>query len=225
MRLSPSSLSVLRDCRRCFWYEQVKKIKRPRGIYPSLPSGMDRALKRYVENSLDDKGEAIGGQYHLDGLKGARFYPNRDRVRIWQNNFKGLSCNVGEVAVHGAIDDLVQWPDGFVSPYDFKTRGAAPKPGQSELYYGTQLDIYHLLLEQDANLKCNGKGYLRYGWPKVVSAKTVDFEWETVTLNTDPSRAMSLVYDAAKVIDLPEPPDFNIKCEYCIYFEERRKQS
>ena len=222
MRLSPSSLSVFRDCPRCFWWTQVKKIARPRGIFPSLPGGIDRAMKAYVENSVIN--EDPYGLYHLEGVKGAMFYPDRENVRRWQNWRTGMSCNVGEVTVTGAIDDLIVWKDGRVSPYDYKTRGSAPKPGDSEKYYGAQLDIYHLLLEQHAGLKCTGKGYLRYGWPKQVVADRITFEWETVALDTDPARAITLVERSAEVLKMDEQPDYPMTCEYCVFIAGRIPQ-
>jgi len=41
IRLSPSTLNVFLECKKCFWLAQVKDIHRPRGIFPSLPGGMD----------------------------------------------------------------------------------------------------------------------------------------------------------------------------------------
>ena len=49
-KLSPSTLNVFLDCPRCFWLDKVKNIKRPRGIFPSLPSGMDRAIKVHFDS-------------------------------------------------------------------------------------------------------------------------------------------------------------------------------
>ena len=43
--LSPSALNVFNDCPRCFWLDKNKRMKQPRGIFPSLPSGMDKVLK------------------------------------------------------------------------------------------------------------------------------------------------------------------------------------
>ena len=48
-RLSPSAMNVYRDCPRCFWLTKVKSVSRPRGIFPSLPSGMDRGIKGYFD--------------------------------------------------------------------------------------------------------------------------------------------------------------------------------
>ena len=43
--LSPSTLSLLKDCPRCFWLHIKKRQFRPAGIYPSLPCGIDKAMK------------------------------------------------------------------------------------------------------------------------------------------------------------------------------------
>ncbi len=48
-KLSPSSLNLMQDCPRCFWLTQHKVWKRPAGIFPSLPSGMDRILKIHFD--------------------------------------------------------------------------------------------------------------------------------------------------------------------------------
>ena len=55
-KLSPSSLCLMEDCPRCFWLQFNKNIRRPNGIFPSLPSGMDRVLKAHFD-SFRDKNE------------------------------------------------------------------------------------------------------------------------------------------------------------------------
>lgn len=44
------------DCPGCFSFRFNKGIKRPAGIFPSLPSGMDGILKKHFDN-LMEKGE------------------------------------------------------------------------------------------------------------------------------------------------------------------------
>jgi hypothetical protein len=44
-KLSPSKLNLFQECKRCFWLEKHKVWKRPQGIFPSLPSEMDKILK------------------------------------------------------------------------------------------------------------------------------------------------------------------------------------
>lgn len=49
IRLSPASLNIFLDCPKCFWLEKNKSIKRPRGVFPSLPGGMDPVIKTYFD--------------------------------------------------------------------------------------------------------------------------------------------------------------------------------
>ena len=51
-KFSPSSLSLLKDCPICFWLHFNKNIKRPAGIFPSLPSGMDKILKNHFDKFM-----------------------------------------------------------------------------------------------------------------------------------------------------------------------------
>ena len=52
--LSPSALNVFNDCPRCFWLDKNKRMKQPRGIFPSLPSGMDKVLKAIRKDKKND---------------------------------------------------------------------------------------------------------------------------------------------------------------------------
>ena len=53
-KLSPSSMNLIEDCPRCFWLQIVKKIKRPSGAFPSLPSGVDKMLKEHFDRFRDN---------------------------------------------------------------------------------------------------------------------------------------------------------------------------
>ena len=63
-QVSPSSLAIInpdlgQECPRCFWHDRWDKKKhkadqptacaRPRGIFPSLPGGIDRILKTMAD--------------------------------------------------------------------------------------------------------------------------------------------------------------------------------
>ena len=41
------------ECPRCFWLQIVKNIKRPQGIFPSLPSGMDQVGTVYTSQGFE----------------------------------------------------------------------------------------------------------------------------------------------------------------------------
>ncbi|MEK6875437.1 MAG: hypothetical protein AABX30_02030 [Nanoarchaeota archaeon] len=49
----PSSLSLMKECPRCFWLAQHNVWQRPAGIFPSLPSGMDAILKKHFDKFME----------------------------------------------------------------------------------------------------------------------------------------------------------------------------
>lgn len=229
IRFSNSQLGIYEDCPRCFWLEQHHKVKRPRGIFPSLPGGVDRILKPYFDNHV----KAKTFPPEMEKLAGAMPYWDRAKMHHWRN-WRNLQIEVDGIALlSGALDELITWPDGVHSPYDYKTRGAPPVEGASEDYYGTQLDIYHLLIEEGCKLKCNGDGYLGYYWPiEVTGHGDFKFATDVVKLATDPARAVKLIYDAIKCLALPEAPAAETKankkgenviaCEYCAFISDRQ---
>jgi len=52
-KISPSSISLMNECPRCFWLDKHKVWIRPNGIFPSLPSGMDSILKKHFDKFRD----------------------------------------------------------------------------------------------------------------------------------------------------------------------------
>ena len=54
-QLSATTLKLFQECPRCFWLHVNKKIERPRGPFPSLPSGIDRVLKTYFDGYRQDR--------------------------------------------------------------------------------------------------------------------------------------------------------------------------
>ena len=65
---SPSRLSLIKDCPRCFWLHFNKGIKRPEGIFPSLPNGMDKILKAHFD-AFRDKEQLPPELKDLDDVK------------------------------------------------------------------------------------------------------------------------------------------------------------
>ena len=123
IRLSPSTLNLFRECPRCFWLQFKKGIARPRGIFPSLPNGMDKVLKKYFD-SYRKKG-TLPPEIAQEIGTSAKLYTNMEDLKIWRNNFKGLQKEYPEYkfTLRGAIDELLISKDGKYIPFDFKTRG------------------------------------------------------------------------------------------------------
>ena len=119
-KFSPSSLSLLKDCPRCFWLKFNKGIKRPEGIFPSLPSGMDRILKTHFDSFME-KGELPPELKELEG--DVKLFDEGELLEVWRNNFKGIPWEDKEGNIfRGAIDNLLKKGNKLIV-LDYKTRG------------------------------------------------------------------------------------------------------
>src|SRR3989344_1807319 len=81
IRLSPSSLNVFLECPKCFWSDLAKGAGRPRGIFPSLPGGMDGLIKKYF-----DKYRALGKlPPELEGKIEAELFLDNELLNQWRS--------------------------------------------------------------------------------------------------------------------------------------------
>ncbi len=218
IRLSPSTLNTFLQCSRCFWLEKNKNIKRPRGIFPSLPSGMDSAIKIYFD-SFRVKGDVPP---EIKGKIRGCLFSEISILNEWRNWRKSHLCyeDRGSNAVLvGALDDcLVE--DGFYIPLDYKTRGYKLK-GDPRRYYQNQLDCYCLMLEH-SGFKTKGLAYLLYYWPEEVKQDgIVKFHVEPIEIETNIESAKRTVKNATDLLHSPMPKS-NPCCEYCNLVAERK---
>jgi len=219
--LSPSALSLFKDCPRCFWLEKVKQIKRPRGIFPSLPGGMDRVIKTYFD-TFRAKG-TLPPELCIDAFKGIQLYADQSRLEGWREWRTGLKYQDPEdgAVLSGMLDDLLV-NDGLYVPFDYKTKGSPTNEEDATKYYQTQLDCYALMLEGNG-LKTAGYGFLLYYSPKSVAERgQVHFEIQPIRIETDTQRAKDLFRKALAGLTGPAPMASG-KCEYCGWLEKFRK--
>ncbi len=216
--LSPSTLNLFLECPRCFWLEKVEGIRRPRGIFPSLPGGMDRVIKTYFDefrNQTVNPPELAGEE-----LEGVRLYPDQGRIARWRNWRTGLEYrdDNGSVLI-GALDDLLI-KDGRHIPFDYKTKGSPATQESAVRYYQNQLDLYALMLEANA-LPTTGYGYLIFYSPlEIQSADHITFEHQVIQVPTDHERARKVFREAIDLLKGPEPQSGRT-CEYCGWVKRR----
>ena len=219
-QVSPSGLNLFKDCSRCFWLEKVRNIKRPRGIFPSLPSGMDRVIKAYFDTYRVKRALPPELQDHAE-FKGILLYENHAQLERWRNWRTGLECFENGARLFGALDDLLV-KEGRYVPFDYKTKGSPTNEEDAVRYYQTQLDCYALMLEMNG-LKTLGHGFLLYYSPKAVGEHgSVSFEVQPIKIQTEPDRAKGLVQQAAAIVNGPAPKAAPA-CEYCNWLEKFRK--
>ncbi|MBN1544924.1 PD-(D/E)XK nuclease family protein [Candidatus Woesearchaeota archaeon] len=213
-KFSPSTLSLLKDCPRCFWLAFRKGVKQPAGIFPSLPGGMDRVLKKYFDGF---RGHGLPPE--LSSLKGVELFADSDKLSEWRNNWKGIQWTDKKGNIfRGAVDDILQKGSKLIV-LDFKTRGAAVKE-ETPGYYQDQMDIYNLLFRKNG-IQTEDYAYLLFYYPdKVGKDSNVHFNTELIKLKTDVKNAEKIFKEAVKVLEGPEPPASE-ECEYCAYCAQK----
>lgn len=207
--LSPSSLNLLKDCPRCFWIHFNKGIKRPNGAFPSLPSGMDRILKKHFD-SFRDKGLLPP---ELGELKNVKLFDDVKLLEVWRNNRKGIEWTDEDGNVlRGAVDNILQ-KGGKLIVLDFKTRGFPLKDDTHE-HYQSQLDIYNFLLRKNG-FETEDYAYLLFYHPKEVEEDgDVAFHTDLVKVGISTDNAEKLFNKAIELLK-GEIPDDNEECEFC----------
>lgn len=218
-RLSTHTLNILKDCERCFWLWIKKDIKRPRGIFPSLPNGMDSVLKKYFDG-YRAKGE-LPPETKKE-LSNFKLWPDQKDMDKWRDWRSGLTYkSPSGITLIGALDDLVVDKKDIASPFDYKTRGYPPKSIiDSEQYYGLQLSVYSLLLKVN-KFDVSGSGYLAYYWPEQIgSGGMIQFNNKMVKIPADPQQAIELCVKAIELLKSSKPPAPNPACEYCGYIDK-----
>ncbi len=213
-KLSYSAMNLINECPRCFWLTQHKLWKRPIGIFPSLPNGMDRILKEYFDLYRDK--HLIPAELKECG-EDIKLFDDKQLLSKWQNNFGGITYTdpLGNILM-GAVDYILIKNKKLIV-LDFKTRGFDLKVNTIE-YYRTQLDIYNYLLRKN-DYETEDYAYLLfYVTDRITEKGQVLFNkvLKKVEINVD--NAEKVWKNALLIINGVCPAE---KCEYCKAYEEK----
>lgn len=209
-KLSPSALNLMQECPRCFWLTQHKVWKRPSGIFPSLPSGMDKVLKEHF-NKFRDKEEMPPELCEDSSCENMKLFDDKEKLKVWQNNLKGVSWKDEEGnELHGAVDNLLVRGNKLIV-LDYKTRGFPLKEDTHEKYQ-KQLDIYNFLLRKNG-YETEDFGFLLFYVPKeVTETGEVVFDTTLKKMPTNTKDAETLWKDALELLNSDCPKEV---CEWC----------
>ncbi|MBS3091586.1 PD-(D/E)XK nuclease family protein [Candidatus Pacearchaeota archaeon] len=214
-KLSPSALSLMGECPRCFWLHHNKNKKRPSGIFPSLPSGMDGILKTHFDK-FRDKGKLPPELKENKDCKGCKLFEDKELLVVWRNNFKGISLKDKEGNVlHGAVDNLLVKGKKIIV-LDYKTRGFPCKDDTAD-HYQNQLDIYNYLLRKNG-YETEDYSFLLFYVPKeVTETGEVVFDTTLKKMKIDVKNAEQIWKKALKLLSGPCPKDSQKEeeCEWC----------
>jgi len=214
-KFSPSSLSLLKDCPRCFWLNFNKGIKRPDIIFPSLPSGMDKVLKEHFDLFMK-KGELPPELQKLNGE--VKLFDNEELLKVWRSNFKGIQWTDKKGNLfRGAIDNILVKGKKLVV-LDYKTRGYPLKEDTHE-HYQDQMDIYNFLLRKNS-YETEDYTYLVFYHPhKVEENGHVCFNTDIVKVKVNIKNAENIFKKALQVLEaaIPAPSE---ECGFCKWVDD-----
>lgn len=210
--LSPSSLSLFKDCPRCFWLQEVKQQKRPAFKYPSLPSGIDLALKKRFDY-FREREKLPPELQKLDGFK----LFDSPFLALWRNGRMGIRCRDEQGnMLRGAVDDVLI-REGELAVLEYATRGF-PLREDTPWLYQDQLNLYAYLLQKNGH-KVSSGAYLLFYYPKEVSWQgDIWFHKRVYQLKVSMADAEKLWQKALQVLG-GERPGSSPGCGFCRWKE------
>lgn len=220
-QLSPNSLNLFLECPHCFWLDKRMGIKRPQPFPYALNAAVDQLLKQEFD-SYRAKGEPhpLLIERNID----AKLFPNQYMLNQWRSNFVGIRYHDVDLnaTLFGAVDDVLEFPDGKVAPLDYKSTGSSV-PNVYDRFQ-LQMDVYTFLLEKNG-FQTPRKGYLAF---YVVDKKNgfndrLPFKKELQEIDTNPSDVMTLFRDAVLVLRKEVPPPHSEDCDFGYWLEEASK--
>jgi len=171
---------------------------------------MDSILKTHFDK-FRDKGELPPELRESECKKGYKLFSDNEKLKLWRNNFKGISFKDKEGnELHGAIDNLLQKGKKIIV-LDYKTRGFPCKEDTHE-HYQHQLNIYNFLLRKN-RYETEDYAFLLFYVPKeVLPTGEVVFDTTLKKMNINIKEAEKLW---KKAIDLLNNDCPTKCCEWC----------
>lgn len=218
MQLSKSALDIFKNCPCCFWYDRNMKISRPRGIFSSLPNGIDGILKKTLESFRGNLPYPLLG---IPELEGYFLYDGDDlgKMRNWKSNPYKMQDAKGNTIV-GAFDDILY--NSLSCTYavlDYKSKGSEPTMEYCQQYCQDQVNLYTKFLNEGGK-KTADFGVLLYFWPEPDDGFLIRFKSKVFLLKPNLGDADKLFREAMACLNGPCPPP-SPDCEFCKYVFHR----
>lgn len=218
-------MQLMKECPRCFWLHKNKGISRPQGYPYTLSIAVDQLLKAEFDG-FRQKGELHPVLASHNGLAEARLFADTHQLKKWRNNFEGLQYHDGNLnaTLFGAIDDILEFPDGKLAVIDYKSSGAKEITVYDD--YQMQMDVYTHILEELGH-KTARKGY--FVFYIVDKNKGFDgrlpFRGEVREVTTEPSYVGDLFAKAVELARSDTPPKSSEECKYCKFALDHKYHS
>ncbi len=218
LKLSRWQLDLFVSCPRCFWALKRHNISQPKGYPLALNTAIDVLLKDEFD------GYRRQGKPHplLASAKSeAKLFGDAAKVQEWRNPYQGLRWTERESGhtLFGAVDDILEFPDGSLAVLDYKSSGAR----EITIYdsYQLQMDVYTFLLQQ-LGYRTAPKAFFAF----FVAVKTdgfngrLPFRGTLVEVAPNPARVLPLFHQAIALAQSDQMPSCGAQCDVCRWTDE-----
>ncbi|MEM4295428.1 MAG: PD-(D/E)XK nuclease family protein [Candidatus Anstonellales archaeon] len=216
--LSPSSLALFKECKRCFWLHINKRFKRPTSAFPSLPSGIDKLIKEHFNYHLESGTRPKELSFLSEKIN---LFSNKEILKKWMANIEWQDEEGNKL--NGKIDYLLEDEEKRAIIIDFKTKGSYVNENDVkniEIFYKPQLEIYAYLVMKNG-FYVNNYGYLLYFYPKSINEDgSFVFGIEGKKVMLDIMQAEALFKDAIETLRGPLP-ESSKTCDFCSWADKR----
>lgn len=212
-KLSPSRMNLFFECRKCFYLRVNEKVKRPSKPFPSLPGGVDKAVKEHFDSFR--KSDEVPPEIERCDRELSLFEDQNflEHARSWRTEPKWRDPET-EALLRGGVDDLLRNDNGDIVVLDYKTRGYPPKEENGAPdYYARQVNLYNLILRENG-YETADYGLILYFYPEGFEEDGgFVFETEVREIEVDIEGAKKMVRDAVEVLK-GEMPEHDEDCKY-----------
>lgn len=211
-KLTPSSFGFLwEECRRCFYLDVTKGLKRPRMVMPSIFTKIDSAMRHWYEG----KSSSV---ISLDLPAG---YIDTSNKSVKSSLIK-LPGHHSDLFISGRTDALVVSPSG-TGILDFKTSHVRDS---NVTKYSRQLHGYAWCFEHpDSGVEAVDISHLglvvyepgRYSETDRLGTYALEGKVEYVPIKRDDEQFSEFLNEVATVLDSSSPPSRSRNCSFCAY--------
>jgi len=219
-KVSRSKIDLFLSCQRCFYIDRVKGVGRPPGFPFNLNSAVDLLLKK--EFDLHRAKQKAHPMMEAYGLQAVPF--EHENMGQWRENFVGVQFHhePTNLTIFGAVDDIWMEVSGDLIVVDYK---ATSKDGKVnidapwQICYKRQMEVYQWLMRHNG-FEVSNTGYFVYcngrRDAKAFDGK-LEFDIDILPYEGNDDWVEGTITDLHACMNLPDIPEADPECEYCMY--------
>lgn len=233
-RASRSKIELFLQCRRCFWLEAIKGIKRPDGPPFNINKAIDELFKKEFDfYRKKAQPHPLMVESGIDAVPFAH-----EELDTWRHNFSGVSYlhQPTNLLIFGAVDDIWVNAKKELIVVDYKaTAKAEPvkqlrEEGTWHDMYRRQMEVYQWLLQQNG-FAVSATGYFVYATGSSNGDKfdnILEFETHVFPYKGKTAWVEKTIKEMKQVLDSDDMPPVGVAamggpCDFCTYAGARTK--